>query len=746
ETVSNYCGGTRVVSRVWTATDVAGNTTNAVQTITVRDILSLAIPPDLTLECPANNAGTNYTGVAVAQDRCSAVVVTFSDVTTTNCGGSRVIARTWTATNACGNTTNAVQTITLRDSNPPSLTIPQNLTVDCAANTGTNSTGSAVAQDGCSSVTLAYSDTVTTNAGSYAIRRLWTATDACGNSTNATQTITVRDTTPPTIAALLVNTLSQSNQTVQLLQTNFATTFTNGIIIGEFNPSNGVSAPNGLLWQPTLAGSTALQTVLSIIPATAGTPFTQDATNPATAMGGGNVARQALLLTLNIGFNSAGVLGVGPNNFGSLIYSNGSADSLDGRPISKILDAANGALAGSGLPAGYDFNALASLLSNLNLAFQNYTPSAWASAHLSAPMLVVQCSGQVPAPNPAYVTASDSCGGTIAVTNLPDTYLSYVNAGNYTLLRTWVAKDAAGNTNSCSYQIVVNDTTSPTLTVAPTTQNVLVGGIWSFAGPTASDNCGAVTVTVLNTTTNLTATNTMLVARTWLATDIAGNTNTCCQTVVLATAVAPTIITQPSGETLGYGGDGKLSVSAGGTGPFTYQWRLNGTNIAGATGSSLNWSGLDFTNAGLYSVVVTGPGGSVTSGIAVVNVLPVLTSQTGGKRMILSWPGQFVLQSADAVAGPYTDVPAATSPYLTRMTGPQKFFRLRSVPATLSLKVTGAQPTVNLTGSSGENFIVQASTDLVHWSNLRTNTLPMSVTDTDASRFPSRFYRAIMAH
>jgi hypothetical protein len=309
-----------------------------------------------------------------------------------------------------------------------------------------------------------------------------------------------------------------------------------------------------------------------------------------------------------------------------------------------------------------------------------------------------------------------------------------------------VAQDQAGNTSACSYQIVVKDITPPTMTVAPTIQNVLLADIWSFATPSATDNCGPVTVNVLNTTTNLTATNTMLVSRTWVASDVAGNTNTCSQMVVVSLALPPTIKAPPVGQTFGFGDGGTLSVVADGTGPFTYQWRFNGTNIAGATGSSLNLSGIQITNAGLYTVVVTGPGGSVTSRVAVVNVYPRLTSQRQGTSLILTWPAGFILQSASQVTGTYTDVAGAVSPYATPMTGPQKFFRLRSQPAVLSLKLTGGHSTIGMTGSPGENFVLRASTDLVNWVNLTTNTLPMTYIDSDTGTLPKRFYRAVLAH
>jgi len=201
DSVTNGCGGSKVISRLWTATDAAGNSTNGMQTITVRDTISpaLILPANLTLECPAVTT-TNNTGAATAQDGCGAVTVSFSDAVTTNCANTKVIARTWTASDACGNATNGIQTITVRDSTPPTLTLPANLTLECPAVTTTNNTGVAAAQDGCGAVTVGFSDVVSNScAGTRVIARTWNATDACGNTASGVQTITVRDITRPTL-------------------------------------------------------------------------------------------------------------------------------------------------------------------------------------------------------------------------------------------------------------------------------------------------------------------------------------------------------------------------------------------------------------------------------------------------------------------------------------------------------------------------------------------------------------------
>ncbi|MGZ4974085.1 MAG: LamG-like jellyroll fold domain-containing protein, partial [Limisphaerales bacterium] len=48
-----------------------------------------------------------------------------------------------------------------------------------------------------------------------------------------------------------------------------------------------------------------------------------------------------------------------------------------------------------------------------------------------------------------------------------------------------------------------------------------------------------------------------------------------------------------------------------GEGPFTYQWQLDGVNIDGQTGTTFSTS-LTLDGAGVYTCVVTGPGGSTT--------------------------------------------------------------------------------------------------------------------------------------
>ena len=201
DSVTNACGATMTIARRWTATDACGNLSSGTQIITVRDTIPPVItcPPSLTLEAPAITT-TNVMGVATATDSCSAPTVSFTDSVTTNCGSTKVITRTWRATDPCGNSSTCVQTISVVDTTKPVLTIPTNVTVECGSSTAPAATGFATATDTASTPVITYTDSFSVLCGNTKlITRIWTATDACGNKTNATQLITVMDSTPPTL-------------------------------------------------------------------------------------------------------------------------------------------------------------------------------------------------------------------------------------------------------------------------------------------------------------------------------------------------------------------------------------------------------------------------------------------------------------------------------------------------------------------------------------------------------------------
>ena len=48
-----------------------------------------------------------------------------------------------------------------------------------------------------------------------------------------------------------------------------------------------------------------------------------------------------------------------------------------------------------------------------------------------------------------------------------------------------------------------------------------------------------------------------------------------------------------------------------------------------------------------------------------------------------------------------------------------------------------------IAGTSNAQYIVQASTDLVHWTSIQTNSAPFTFVDSNASQFSHRFYRTV---
>ena len=119
------------------------------------------------------------------------------------CAQEYTIARTWTATDACGNTSTCLQTITIEDSTPPTIhDCAADITIECTASTDPTNTGITTATDNCDAAPVVTSMDVTMEgacAQEYTIDRTWTATDACGNTSTCLQTITIEDSTPPTI-------------------------------------------------------------------------------------------------------------------------------------------------------------------------------------------------------------------------------------------------------------------------------------------------------------------------------------------------------------------------------------------------------------------------------------------------------------------------------------------------------------------------------------------------------------------
>src|SRR5260221_1189237 len=81
------------------------------------------------------------------------------------------------------------------------------------------------------------------------------------------------------------------------------------------------------------------------------------------------------------------------------------------------------------------------------------------------------------------------------------------------------------------------------------------GAAWTFDAPTATDNSGSNTITILSTVTNVVGHcgSTFDATRTWQATDACGNSSTCSQKVKVTDRTAPVITCSNTDKTVEQG-------------------------------------------------------------------------------------------------------------------------------------------------------------------------------------------------
>lgn len=108
---------------------------------------------------------------------------------------------------------------------------------------------------------------------------------------------------------------------------------------------------------------------------------------------------------------------------------------------------------------------------------------------------------------------------------------------------------------------------------------------------------------------------------------------------------APYIVLQPQDQATPIGGNVGFNVFQAGTAPTAFQWRFNGTSLAGATASSLSLTNVQVSDAGNYSVVLSNAAGTLASSNAYLSVVvpaalafdpfaPAATAYTPGANLI----------------------------------------------------------------------------------------------------------------
>lgn len=232
--ISNFHFSTlawKVIQRKWTATDEWGNTATQVQTITLKrtQLSQIHFPPNRDgieapmLACGANASDPSVTGspfvdedgnLATTADQYAVdngdcfFNLTHTDQVVPTCGGSVLILRKWTVIDDCtSQSVEHTQLIKLFDITPPTLTCPPATTIstDAFGCSATVSLPSANAVDDCSApVSIVPSWSFGSGFGPFGNVPLGThtvtyaASDACGNTSQCTTSITVQDLVTPT--------------------------------------------------------------------------------------------------------------------------------------------------------------------------------------------------------------------------------------------------------------------------------------------------------------------------------------------------------------------------------------------------------------------------------------------------------------------------------------------------------------------------------------------------------------------
>ncbi len=217
----SLCDGSYTITATWRATDDCGNFGTAVQVFLVKDTNKptfTLVPPNKTFYCDTFSLpAIPVMGVNIgATDLCSPVVSITTQTNSLQNPNPSVCAhytyniiRTFTATDECGNTNTATQTLSIVDNVGP---VPQGI-LDSTANCNVLPTipvPQPGALDACSGFTaapvfLGQMITAGNCTDNYTLTLNWVAQDVCNNQTTFSQIVHVQDTIRPTLINIPAN-------------------------------------------------------------------------------------------------------------------------------------------------------------------------------------------------------------------------------------------------------------------------------------------------------------------------------------------------------------------------------------------------------------------------------------------------------------------------------------------------------------------------------------------------------------
>ena len=539
--VSDGLSCPETITRTYRVEDACGNYIDVQQTITIHDIQSpvfVAPPATLNVQCAADiPAMTDL----VWTDNCDGTGTVAGTDVSDGQSCPETITRTWTHTDACGNTATETQIITVHDTQAPAFaTPPATLNVQCVTDIpamtdlgwtdncdGTGTVAGTDVSDG-----LSCPETIT---------RTWTYTDICGNTATETQIITVHDTQVPVFAAppttLTVECVSDIPAMASLGWTDNCDG--SGVVVGT-DVSDGLSCPETITrtWTHTDAcGNTATETQIIIVEDT--TPPT--ASNPAAlVIAGGTPIPPADPLIVN---DEADNCTSAPTvTWVSDVSDNGNCPEIITRTYCVTDDCGNQTFVTQQISIGDAILPSAS----------NPTP------------INVQCSGDVPAPDPLVVTDESDNGVMPPVV----TFESEVSDGlscPETITRTYRVTDDCGNFIFVTQTITIHDVQAPVFSTPPANTTVECSAdVPAITSLGWTDNCdGMGYIMGSDVSDGLSCPET--ITRTWTYTDACGNTATETQIITVFDTQAPVFNTPPADLTVECSGDVPTMLDLGWT-------------------------------------------------------------------------------------------------------------------------------------------------------------------------------------
>ncbi|HSD06407.1 HYR domain-containing protein [Flavobacterium sp.] len=493
------------------------NTNAVVTTLADTQNPSISAPSAVNVVADTGSCiATNVTlGNAIASDNCTGYTVSNNAPTSFPIGATIV---QWKVTDSSGNTATANQTVTVTDTQKPTITAPSavNVVADAGSCVATNVTlGTPIASDNCTGYVVSNNAPTSFPIGATIVQ--WKVTDASGNITTANQTVTVTDTQNPIITApSAVNTVADSGSCVATnvtLGTPIASDNCTGYIVSNNAPTSFPIGTTTVQWKVTDASgntATANQTIKVI-----------DAQNP------------VIIAPANVN-TIAGT--------GSCVATNVTL----GTPIAS--DNCTGYVVSNNAPTSFPIGAtivqwkVTDASGNIATANQTVTVADTQKPTITAPSAVnvVADAGSCVATNVTLGTpiASDNCSGYVVSNNAPTSFPIGI-----TIVQ-WKVTDASGNIATANQTVTVTDTQNPAITAPSSVTTTTDAGKCTASGvnlgqPIVSDNCTSYTVTN-NAPIVYPQGQTIVI---WTAIDASGNKATASQTVTVTGLAAPNIQT-----------------------------------------------------------------------------------------------------------------------------------------------------------------------------------------------------------